>query len=439
MVRMRADSRGSVVWTVARKELREALRDRQTALTTLVLPLCMYPLLFWVMVQGALVVQGYRESQEVVVGFAGAPPPGALEALGAAPQGNGSGAESGLPTAASPGVDPLRLEPVPGAPEEAVLRAALEDPALGLDAALGFGAEGVLLLFDGASPHGELAERRVRERLGDLRGRVRAEALEAAGHDPRVLNRLELESVDLGDAADKGALALATILPLILATWCFLGAFFPAIDLSAGERERSTLETTRLLPVPRRWVLEGKVLAVASLAILATLANLVAIALSAEGLLAQIDPGGRLLVAFPTVALLAAAPMVALFALFCAALLTAFAGLARNFREAQASLGPLQLVFVLPAMAAILPGVELTPLLALVPVLGVTLAVKSLILGQALLLEYALTIAGLLVYAAAALSFSVRMMSREGFATASDTIGVGRALRMFRSSRAISR
>jgi hypothetical protein len=69
----------------------------------------------------------------------------------------------------------------------------------------------------------------------------------------------------------------------------------------------------------------------------------------------------------------------------------------------------------------------------------VTLAVKSLILGQALLLEYALTIAGLLVYAAAALSFSVRMMSREGFATASDTIGVGRALRMFRSSRAISR
>lgn len=439
MAAMRADSRASVVWTVARKELREALRDRQTALTTLVLPLCMYPLLFWVMVQGALVVQGYRESQEVVVGFAGEAPQGALEALETGP---------------SEGADPLRLEPLaletprpetpdletsPLAVSEAPLRSALEDPARELDATLGFGPEGVLLVYDGASPHGELAARRVQERLEALRGRVRAQALEAAGHDPRLLDRLELESVDLGDAADKGALALATILPLILATWCFLGAFFPAIDLSAGERERTTLETTRLLPVPRRWVLEGKVLAVASLAILATLANLVAIALSAEGLLQQIDPGGRLMVAFPTAALLAAAPMVALFALFCAALLTAFAGLARNFREAQASLGPLQLVFVLPAMAAILPGVELTPLLALVPVLGVTLAVKSLILGQVLLLEYALTIAGLLAYAAAALSFSVRMMSREGFATASDTIGFGRALRMFRSSRAISR
>ena len=124
--------------------------------------------------------------------------------------------------------------------------------------------------------------------------------------------------------------------------------------------------------------------------------------------------------------------MVALFALFCGAVLTAFAGLARNFREAQASLGPLQLLFVLPAMAAILPGVELSPGLALVPVLGVTLAVKSLILGEVLLLEYGLTVLGLVIYAGLAVSFAVRMMSREGFATGGDSIGIGRALRMLR-------
>ncbi len=417
MAAMRADSRIAVVASVARKELREALRDRQTAMTTLVLPLCMYPLLFWLMVQGVLVVQGYRESQEVTIGVTGAPTEEALVALG--------GDEGGPDP-----VHLLRLE-LPDAPTSAAaLEAALEEQQL--DAAVGFTDAGVVLVFDGASPHGELASRRVLERLEQHGDALRREALAAEGHAPDSLEPLRVEAIDLGDAADQGALVLAAILPLILATWCFLGAFFPAIDLSAGERERRTLETTRLLPVPRRWVLEGKVLAVASLAVLATLANLVAIALSAEGLLRQLDPDGRFLVAFPTAALLAAAPMVALFALFCGAVLTAFAGLARNFREAQASLGPLQLLFVLPAMAAILPGVELSPGLALVPVLGVTLAVKSLILGEVLLLEYGLTVLGLVIYAGLAVSFAVRMMSREGFATGGDSIGIGRALRMLR-------
>lgn len=417
MAPMRADSRISVVASVARKELREALRDRQTAMTTLVLPLCMYPLLFWLMIQGVLVVQGYRESQEVTIGVTGTPTEEALVALG--------GDEGGPDP-----VELLRLE-LPGAPASAAaLETALEEQQL--DAAVGFTDAGVVLVFDGASPHGELASRRVRERLEQHGDELRRAALAAGGHAPDSLEPLRVEAIDLGDAADRGALVLAAILPLILATWCFLGAFFPAIDLSAGERERRTLETTRLLPVPRRWVLEGKVLAVASLAVLATLANLVAIALSAEGLLRQLDPDGRFLVAFPTAALLAAAPMVALFALFCGAVLTAFAGLARNFREAQASLGPLQLLFVLPAMAAILPGVELSPGLALVPVLGVTLAVKSLILGEVLLLEYGLTVLGLVIYAGLAVSFAVRMMSREGFATGGDSIGIGRALRMLR-------
>ena len=417
MAAMRADSRIAVVASVARKELREALRDRQTAMTTLVLPLCMYPLLFWLMVQGVLVVQGYRESQEVTIGVTGTPTEEALVALG--------GDEGGPDP-----VELLRLE-LPDAPASAAaLEAALEEQQL--DATVGFTEAGVVLVFDGASPHGELASRRVRERLEQHGDALRRAALVAEGHAPDSLEPLRVEAIDLGDAADQGALVLAAILPLILATWCFLGAFFPAIDLSAGERERRTLETTRLLPVPRRWVLEGKVLAVASLAVLATLANLVAIALSAEGLLRQLDPDGRFLVAFPTAALLAAAPMVALFALFCGAVLTAFAGLARNFREAQASLGPLQLLFVLPAMAAILPGVELSPGLALVPVLGVTLAVKSLILGEVLLLEYGLTVLGLVIYAGLAVSFAVRMMSREGFATGGDSIGIGRALRMLR-------
>ena len=57
---------------VARKELGESFRDRQTLLYTFVLPLCMYPAMFWVMVQGVLVVQGQKQARDVTVGVVAA-------------------------------------------------------------------------------------------------------------------------------------------------------------------------------------------------------------------------------------------------------------------------------------------------------------------------------------------------------------------------------
>ena len=86
-----------------------------------------------------------------------------------------------------------------------------------------------------------------------------------------------------------------------------------------------------------------------------------------------------------------------------------------------------------------MPGIDLTPGLALVPVLNVTLAAKSMLLGKVLPLEYALVAGSLLLSAWLALKFAVRLLSREAFATTSATISWRQLFSFLRSDGDASR
>jgi sodium transport system permease protein len=118
----------------------------------------------------------------------------------------------------------------------------------------------------------------------------------------------------------------------------------------------------------------------------------------------------------PIGAFLAIAPLALCFALFVSAVLTGVAALARSFQEGQALLGPVQMVFILPAMAGLIPGLELTPGMACVPVLNVVFAFRELLLGRASGQAYALTAASLALCAALAVWVALRALSREPFA-----------------------
>jgi ABC-2 type transport system permease protein/sodium transport system permease protein len=421
---------------VAAKELRETLRDRQTAFTTLVLPICMYPVLFWVMVQGFLVLQGQKERTEVRVGVINqeSVPEDLLRALDRGQDEDEEyqanrlvlvdlGAQEGVPRAEL--LEPQREDTSP------------DDPPLA--GVLSFAPLGVQLHVNRSEPKGELTEGRITSRLAKHVNQLREQAAQAGGYSPTALEPLRLERTDVGPESDKGALILAMLLPMLLVTMCVMGAFFPAVDLSAGERERGTAETTLLLPIPRLWVLQGKVLAVASLAMIATSFNIVALGISAEGLLATLLRGSSITINLPWQALLAIAPLTLLFALFAGATLTAISGLARNFKEAQAMLGPVQLLFIMPAIAGIMPGIDLTPGLALVPVLNMTLAAKSMLLGKILPLEYTLVAVSLLISGWLALNLAVRLLSREAFATSSATIPLRKLISFLRSDGDASR
>jgi ABC-type Na+ efflux pump permease subunit len=313
---------------------------------------------------------------------------------------------------------------VPGEPGEPAPAAAPASDALQADAVLHLRAPpaadapaeggGAQLYFDSTLPRSELARARVEERLPRYADELRRARAEALARDPAVLEPLRVEPpVDVSAGEDRGAYLLSLLLPMLLVVMTVMGAFYPAVDLTAGERERRTEETTLLLPVPRLAVQQGKILAVCAAALLATALNLLAIALSAGHLvgMARLSEGVKF--DLPVGALFALAPLALLFALFVSAVLTGVASFARTFQEGQALLGPVQMVFILPALVGAVPGIELQPALALVPVLNVVLAFRGLLLGEAQPLFYTLTACSLLACAALASWIALRALSRE--------------------------
>lgn len=420
---------------VARKELLTSVRDRQTAIYTFVLPLVMYPGLFWLLIQGFLIVQGQREQTEVTVGIAAAQPVAMHEEVAST-----LNPELGKATATPSPASIVQLEHRKGEVSEQSARSWMtdvEDDSLNAVLYLE-DPEGdepkAKLFYNGSKSRSELARKRIESRLPHLVDRLRGAAASAGGVDPRELDPVDVINEGVAPRRDAGALVLSMLLPIMLVIMTVMGAFFPAVDLVAGEKERRTAETTLLLPIPRRSMLQGKILAVCATAVVATILNLFAIGFSAEQLVSTLTGSGntRLTVELPTLALCAITPLAVLFAFFVSATLTGVAGLAATFKEGQAMLGPVQMIFILPAMIGVVPGLQLTPAWACVPVVNVVLAFKAILRGSPLYLEYGLCSASLLLYAVLAIRAAVWLLSREEVQLAGATIPFKRILRVVR-------
>jgi ABC-2 type transport system permease protein/sodium transport system permease protein len=236
------------------------------------------------------------------------------------------------------------------------------------------------LLYDPQSPAS-------REALHWLEGCLRAvnetsleHQLRAKGVRSRVIPvRAELRPVETAAETNRrpGAPSLATLVPLILILMTITGAVYPAIDLTAGERERGTLETLIAAPVPRMQLLLAKYVAVLTVALLTAVVNLAAMVATVSsiglGTLLFGDAGVSLKVLAEIVALLV------LFAAFFSAVLLAVTSFARSFKEAQAYLIPLMLASITPGMLSMIPGLKLQGPLAVTPLLNIVLLARDLL------------------------------------------------------------
>lgn len=422
-------------WWVARKELVTSFRDRQTAIYAIVLPIALYPVIFWLMIQGLLLVQGRREHLAVEVGVATtteAPvPPELLSAIQYAPDSSeleGDGARIEFVSTTSVG----RVDAIEEAFDEWRSREDLEGDALLLVADEGAGPSRIA--YDSTDSPSQLAERRLRKRLAAFAEDERERSAREAGIDPDVLVPFATEERNLAPDEEMGAFVLSLLFPLLLVLMTVMGAFYPAVDLTAGERERGTSETTMILPIPRLAIHQGKILAVCVSSVMATSLNLLALGLSAGHLLEMIAAGRGISIELPVSALLSITPLALLFTFSVSALLTGIAALAKSFKEGQALLGPVQMIFILPAMTSVLPGLQLNFQTALIPVVNVVLAFRSMLRGDFLPLEYSLTALCLLVYAVLAILFALRILSRESLGLSNETIPLKRLFSFLKSA-----
>lgn len=257
------------------------------------------------------------------------------------------------------------------------------------------------------------ARRRVERTLSAAGGEIARVRLENLGVGTEYGRPLAPEpGTDLATPARVTLGVVAGILPAFVLIFAFLGGFYPAIDLGAGEKERQTLETLLLSPATRTEIALGKYLVILTTSLVAALLGVTSMALSfrflvpgpiLEMLQIRIDPLHGFLAALTML------PAAATFA----ALLLAVSIYARSFKEAQNYIAPLQFLLVLPALAPQLPGVETNLGLALVPLVNVALLASDFLQGRIEWTHYAATMVSCLAAAALCLALAVRQFSRE--------------------------
>ena len=214
-----------------------------------------------------------------------------------------------------------------------------------------------------------------------------------------------------------GDLILDRLVPFAILVIGFFPLSFTllvALESFVGEKERGTIETILASPISRTALASGKFLAVLTTALCTAFLSLFSLGissrLSGSGEMAQELPFALALNGHTVAAMLLMILPVAV--LFAGALL-AIALMAKSYREAQSYIQPLMIVVILPAVAAMLPGVDLNPKLALVPILNVSLVSKELVAGiynWKLIGEIFLSSC---LYAAIALFVAIRAFQRE--------------------------
>lgn len=230
---------------------------------------------------------------------------------------------------------------------------------------------------------------------------------------PGFVKPFDLQPANIASTSRQIQAVIGGILPYMIILFCFFGAFYPALDLTAGEKERFTLETLLLAPVSRVEIATGKFVVVFTAAIIAAVLTTTSMALTfTHGVLPEGAAEAFDLNFEPLALALTASLLVPIAALF-SALLLGVALCARSFKEAQSYATPLQFVIIVPAIAAILPDLETKLGLAWIPLLNVSLLMKELLKGNYLWDFYAITLCSMLVLTALVLWWASWLFRRE--------------------------
>jgi len=244
--------------------------------------------------------------------------------------------------------------------------------------------------------------RRVSQGILDIR--LGREGLPDAFLDP-----LKVETVNLSSPPS----ILGQVLPLVLVLMTITGAIYPAIDLTAGERERGTLESLMVSPVPVIDLIVGKFLVVTTVAIMGATLNLASVTATVyfggfNEIIAQ--PGGGVPVAKLVFILLCLIP----FAVLMSAIMIAVCSYARTFKEAQNYVTPVILAVLIPGGIAALPATQLSGLMLVMPVGNMVLLARDFLLGAVVpALSIGMVLLSTTLYAAAAVAVAANIFGKE--------------------------
>lgn len=383
-----------IVWA---KEMLENLRDRRSLVSALVFGPVLGPVLFTVLVTVTLSRSVAGVDERLVLPVAAAEhAPGLVRFLAA----QGIDAQTGPGTLAD---------------AEATVRLGTQELVMVIDAGYaddlraGRGAR-VTLVYDQSKTRATARARRVQSVLSAYGNQLAALRVLARGVDPGLLRPLLVDERDLSTPASRSLLLLGMLTYFLLLAM-LMGGFHLAIDTTAGERERGSLEPLLTLPVGRATLLGGKLAATLSFMLLSLALTLVGFTLALG--LVPLDALGMRSAMTPWTAV-GVFGVLASFAPLGAALMMLVASFTRSYKEAQTYLTAILLLPTLPLVFATLFDLRAQDWLRWVPSLSQHLLVTTLLRDEPVaVLDVAASAGGSAVAGLLLVAVALRLYRRE--------------------------
>lgn len=408
---------------VYRKELLELLRDKRTLFATIVLPVILYPLL---MVGFSSVMSRQADiltKRGATIAF--------YDSLSIRDE-NSLEMSSRIQKAID-GIEYFELMPAP--PETETLYQEQEIQAIVTlsDSLSGNGLEKyrISVRYDASGERGQLIFRKIDKALISTSREVIDERLLEKDIDPELIDPFIIDPVDTSTSQKKMGTVLGMILPYIMILMLVVGASAVAADLVAGEKERHTLETLLVSSASRTELVVGKYLTIITMAMVNVIINLISISISIRFLVSQIgmDTAGlQMPVNAFLILLVAMLPLATLYA----ALLLSISTFSRNMKEARTYEQPIIMVSIILGMLSFIPSIEISNLLALIPVVNISLLFKAVMINEYQLSHLLLTIGSTLILDVLAILLTVKLFKTESVLFRTDEEGSIKTMRKTR-------
>ena len=391
-----------MILTIFKKEMREILRDKRMLFLVILMPFFIYPVLFLLMGKVGAGQEEKLQKEKISLFVSGLPDSHELLKL--------LSADSSLVLQLRT-FDKVMLDSLPEA-------MGLEIPA-DFDEKISAGLTASPVLYVDESDYLLSARKENVQALLQaysnqvLNGRLAAQSLNPAFVEP-----VSLQVKDISSRDDRLGRLLGTILPSLLLLLIFTGCIYIAIDITAGEKERKTLQTLYVTTASENAIIAGKFLAVASVGLSSAFMNVLSLLLGLQLQMSELGANAELLsFSVSAASWLGLVLLIVLSTAFLAAISMVVAVLANSYKEAQSYITPLMMLVLLPIMVSQLPGLELSAKTALIPMLNISLAMGSLLASDVSYALVGLVLAMLLVYILLALWFAGRVFSNENIVT----------------------
>ncbi len=384
---------------IFRKEITEMLRDKRTIFVTFILPILMYPLLILGITQLSVIMIQKVERDTFIVNIEnGKNFPQLMTALEA---------------------DTQFVFAAPAKPESAVvagdLQLYVQIPEHFDSIIAAGGTDSLKICYTAAKEKSTAAKERFEKIVADIEKKIVLTRLSNAGLDSALANPIASNFSNVAGKKQMGGFIFGGMIAFFVVILVVTGAYYPSVDLIAGEKERGTLETLLVSPAARTEIVAGKFAAVIALALANAMLNLASLYLTfAFGMGMMSGPLGEHIQFSITLSnllfiLVLIFPLAALFG----ALFLTISSYAKTYKEAQGYLTPVFMAAQFPAMAALLPAFHLNTGMLFIPVLNVTMLFKEMLSGKSELWQIAVVFAVNAFLAILGIRWAARTLSNE--------------------------